>query len=32
MPDTTMPNSMQIGEANKRLNLFWIFYLPTALT
>jgi hypothetical protein len=32
MPDTTMPSSMLIGEPNKRLNSFWIFYLPTALT
>jgi hypothetical protein len=32
MPDTTMPNSMLIGEANKRLNSFWIFYLLIALT
>jgi hypothetical protein len=32
MPDTTMPNSMLIGETDKPLNSFWIFYLLTALT
>jgi hypothetical protein len=31
MPDTTMPSSMLIGEANKRLSSFWIFSLRTAL-